>query len=502
MLTPQLSSVDPISPSYLRRSMLRGSGWAVLLRWGIRLTGLASTLVLARLLTPGDFGVVAIAMLVVGTIEVFSQTGHASALIRHPDPQREHYDTAWTLAIVVGLALAGAIMLVAPLTEIYFREPRATLVMQFLALRAALGGMENIGVVTFERNLQFQRIFQIGLYSKLFSLFVTLTLAVALRTYWALVAGILAGQLARTAQTYWVSSYRPRLSIAKAREIWAFSLWALLKNIGVYMNAQLDQFAVGGFAGAAAMGQYNVAEDVASSPTDELNGPIVSTLFPVMAKAQGDLEHRKQLYLEVLYWTALICFATSIGVALVSHDMIELLLGEQWIALATFMPWLALAAGLFGLTSSVYSSFDVIGRPRRAAALQWTRVGGMAVAVLIAAVHWSTLEAVAIARFLVALMMAPSLLFALARGLGIPFRDVIVTLWRPLLAASVMAGAVLSINEVFGLTGPARLLSDVVIGAVVYCAALMIMWISIGRPPGPEATLYNRVVRSLGHARP
>src|SRR3974390_726878 len=95
--------------------MLRGSAWMIGLRWAVRLIGVISTIVLARLLTPNDFGVVAIAMIVVGMFEMLSAPGQGAAIIRHRDPTRDHYDTAWTIYVAVGLAVGAAIYLVAPL---------------------------------------------------------------------------------------------------------------------------------------------------------------------------------------------------------------------------------------------------------------------------------------------------------------------------------------------------------------------------------------------------
>src|SRR5258708_38810242 len=98
-------SVPHKQPHYSpKRQMLRGSIWAMALRWSVRLTGLISTIVLARLLTPADFGLVTIASLIIGIVEVFSQSGPYAALTRHPDPTREHYDSAWTIALLLGIA--------------------------------------------------------------------------------------------------------------------------------------------------------------------------------------------------------------------------------------------------------------------------------------------------------------------------------------------------------------------------------------------------------------
>src|SRR3954451_25056865 len=115
--------------------MLRGSAWMIGLRWAMRLIGVVSTLVLARLLTPDDFGVVAIAMVVVGMFEMLGDTGQGAAIIRHRNPTRDHYDTAWTIYVAVVIALGAGIYMIAPLTNIYFHDERASLVMQCLSIR-------------------------------------------------------------------------------------------------------------------------------------------------------------------------------------------------------------------------------------------------------------------------------------------------------------------------------------------------------------------------------
>src|SRR5215472_7511173 len=135
--------------------MLRGSMWTLGIRWSIRLTGLVSTVLLARLLTPADYGIVAIAVVIVGAVDVFRLTGERSAIIRHPNPTREHYDSAWTMSVLLGLGLGLIILLLSPISASYFHEPRALAVVQVLAVRTMASGFENIGTLNFQRDLQF-----------------------------------------------------------------------------------------------------------------------------------------------------------------------------------------------------------------------------------------------------------------------------------------------------------------------------------------------------------
>src|SRR5579862_8839207 len=110
---------EPAERSSLQRQMVKGSAWGIGVRWALRMLGLVSTIFLARLLTPADFGIVTIAMIILGTVEIFTQTGQHLAIIRHPNPTREHYDSAWTIFIILYSALALIIFFCAPLTVIY-----------------------------------------------------------------------------------------------------------------------------------------------------------------------------------------------------------------------------------------------------------------------------------------------------------------------------------------------------------------------------------------------
>jgi len=467
----------------------------VTLRWAMRLTGVVSTVILARLLTPADFGIVAMAMIVVGMLEMLGQTGQAAAIIRHTSPGREIYDAAWTISVLSGFVIAVAIVAIAPLTKAYFHEPRAVLVVQCLAVRAFLGGLENVGMVDFSRNLRFGGVFQYNIYTKLFSFCVTVTLAFVLRNYWALVAGILSAQVMRTILSYVLHPYRPRLSFVKIHEISSFSFWTLVRSSGSYLTGRVDQIAVGGVAGTSAMGRYTVASDVAASPSAEIMWPLTWVLYPVMAAHQVDPEQLRRLYLQSLGWTFIICASTSVGVALVAPEMVRLILGSKWLDVIPLMGWLALDAGLMGLCLSAYSFLDVVNLPRVGARMQWMRLILLTVAVFPVAYLTKDLVAVAETRFFATAVFIPALFFAVGPHANVTRYDYLLALWRPFAAAAAMAFAVWTANHALPITGNLRLAIDVVLGASTYCGAILVLWQLSGRPDSPERDAINLLKR-------
>jgi O-antigen/teichoic acid export membrane protein len=469
------------------RHMLHGSFWMISLRWALRLTGVVSTVILARLLSPADFGIVAAAMIVVGMLEMFNQTGQRLAIIRIAEPTNEHYDSAWTISVLIGLVVGAAIFLIAPYAPIYFHDLRVVPVMQCLALRAVLGGLENIGIVDFRRNLQFDRFFWYNLYAKLVSFVVALSAAIFLRNYWALVGGIVSGAAATTLLSFTMSPYRPRLSFSRVGEIWGFSIWTLIRSIAFYFNGQIDLFAIGGFAGSARMGGYAVAHDVGASPTDEINGPMVAVLFPVMAKVQDDAAELRRLYLRALGWSAVICASTSTGVAMIARDMVPILLGPKWIATIALIPWLALAAGVLGLTSGAFGTFDALNMPRRGARMALVRLAMLAVVIMPVAYLTRDLTIVAASRLAVTALFVPTLFLSVGKAVGATPASQMDVLWRPVVAACMMALGIATANSFLAEGGAVRLLADIALGSMIYAGTLFAAWQIAGRPLSPEA---------------
>ena len=356
------------------RALAHGSAWMVGLRWAMRGLGLLSTFILARLLTPADFGLVAMAMLVVGLVEVFGQAGQQLALIRIPDPVRADYDAAWTLGILIGFSVALVLWAISPLAALYFHEPRAGWLIRLLALRPFLTSLDNIGVVAFRKELRFGREFGFQLAQRLAQIAVTIGCAVWLRDERALVAGLIGGPAIGIVLSYALHPYRPLLSLARVRGLLAFSGWMLLVNVAQYVHDKADEFVVGGVASAGAMGRYSVAADAATAPTIEVVLPATRALFPVFARLGDDRAAVRAAYLDVFSAATLISVATGLGMALVAGDFVRVALGEQWIAAIPLVRLLAIAGGLYGIMHNGITVLSATGHARISGLLAASRL--------------------------------------------------------------------------------------------------------------------------------
>ena len=227
------------------------------------------------------------------------------------------------------MLLAVALYATAPLVGGHFEDPRVTEVIRTLSLRALIGGFENIGIVDFRRDLLFAQDFRFGVAKKVATVVVTLAAALWLRNYWALVIGQVLGKVIEVGISYRMSDYRPRLSLARAGEIWGFSQWLVLARFARLMNRQFDRWVVGTIGGASAMGHYYVASDFAASPSDEVVLPMSRAAFPVYSRLQAEPAALRQALYNVLSSMTAISFVMGLGMAVVADDFVRVALGDE-----------------------------------------------------------------------------------------------------------------------------------------------------------------------------
>jgi len=477
--------------------MAKGAAWMISLRFAIRCIGLVSVFVLARLLAPADFGLVAMATALSAALTSMSEFGFQIALIQNQAADRRHYDTAWTLGLFRGLVVAGALVAAAGELAAVFSDHRLEPILFWFAFGVLVMSFENIAVVDFRRDLQFQREFVYRGLAKLASFVVTIPLAIVLRNYWALVVGTVAGQLAAVALSYTMCAYRPRLALSAWRELIRFSRWLLLNNILHVLYHRIDTFVIGRYAGAQPLGLFRVALEIASLPTTEMVAPIRSAILPGYAKLAADRGRLRADFVTTFGIIVIVAMPLAVGLALTADSLVRLLLGGQWLDAIPLLEVLCIAGAINVCTANTWPVFIALGRP-------WINTALMAlgVALLVPLLFWSVLKAGAIgaawAITTVAGIMLASNLFAVLRLLGLSGGQLLAQVWRTLLAVVVMSGAMLGVEAAWpygeGAFATASLLAGkIVTGAATYLTSLWLLWRLTGSQDGPEQVLISFV---------
>jgi len=312
------------------REIARGISWALLMRWTIKSVGLVSTIILARLLSPEDFGVAAICMLVSGFLYSITAFGSSMLLIRTKNIDRAHCDTAWTISLLQCLFTGTMIVLLAPIAAVYFNEPRATDVMYVLAFATFVSGFESIGPILNRRELKFEVDFRFHVYKRLLVFFATVGLALFFRSYWALVFGYLIGAIAGVILSYIIHSYRPSWSLERGYEYLRFALSIVPMRIANDLNQFAPKFIVGSLGSAHTMGAFTVSDGLATIFTLEIVKPMGRGLLPNYTRLANDKTQLTAEYKKILAIVMLLVIPVGMGVSAIADDLVTVLLGSLW----------------------------------------------------------------------------------------------------------------------------------------------------------------------------
>ena len=353
------------SPQPLSKKIFRGVVWVFTLRLIVRGLGFVKTVILARLLAPEDFGVLGIAMLAVSTVETFSQSGFNAAIIQKMDNTKSSLDTAWTVSAIRGALLFCILFFAAPLVASFFELPQAILVIKVIAITTLVSGFTNIGILFFQRELDFKRQFLYGFFPTLINLIVGITLAFMLRSVWALVWGVIAGSVIGLVLSYALHSYRPRIDLNKheLRDLFSFGKWLLASTILVFLLTKGDDILVGKMLGATALGLYQMAYLISNLPTTEIVHVVSQVTFPAYSKLHNDAVRVSEAYHKVLQLTAFFSFPLAGLIFVTAPEFTRLFLGEKWLSMVPAMQVLC----IFGVSRSINANFGVfflgIGKP-------------------------------------------------------------------------------------------------------------------------------------------
>lgn len=350
----------------LTRKVIRGGFWTFFLRLSNRLLSLARTIILARLLSPNDFGLFGIALLALGALENISKTGFNQALIQKQGNIREHLDTAWVVQISRGLLLGLLLYFGAPLIAKFFDEPNAVMLMKTIGIGVFIFGFKNIGVVYFRKELEFKKEY-IYLFSGTVADFgVAVIAAIIFRNAWALIFGYLSRAIVEIIASFLIQDFRPRLrlKVNSFKTLFSFGIWVWISGILIFLLTQGDDIIVGKIISVTALGLYQMAYKISNMPGTEITRVISQVAFPAYSKLQNSIERLREAYFRVLRLnTAVSVFVGGLIFAL-SPEITTVLLGDKWLPIITPIRILVVWGVIRSLVAGISPVFYSLGNPR------------------------------------------------------------------------------------------------------------------------------------------
>ncbi|HYP62314.1 MAG TPA: lipopolysaccharide biosynthesis protein [Acidocella sp.] len=472
----------------------------VLARLISRVIDLMTMLILARMLVPADFGLVAIAMTVVSILEAALELPLSEAMVRLPELKQSHYDTAFTLGLLRGLLICALVSAIAvPFANFYGHKQLVPLI-AFLSLAPAARGLLNPRLAYYAKNLNFAYEFRFELVGKIAAFLISVATALLTHSYWSIAVCTVGGPLVIALQSYVLFPFRPRLTLVEWRKFVDFLGWITLSQIVLAITWQSDQLLLGKVVRPAQLGLFSIANNVTNIPLAALFGPLLRPLLSAFTMLRDDRIRLQNSFQSAASAVVAIGLPILVGQSLVAGPMVRLLLGPKWLGAIPFVSLLdySLIPVLFGMLLTPLSMAQ--GETR---AMLWRNMVQMCVKlplVIAGALLYGFMGVIA-ARIVSEIVTAFYCMVIIRHLCGLPVARQFFGCWRSVAAVLFMAGVLKMTNAYFGsekqmIWVAVQLFTEIAIGAVAYAGCLLFLWLLAGKPQGLE-TLVLRLLAGL-----
>ena len=352
-------------PGGLQRRAARGLTWTMVQTWGGQALSLVVFIILARLLTPDDFGLVALAAVFVALAQLVVDQGLGDALIQRRVITERQIDTAFWIAVATGLLLTAALFLLAGPIAAALNEPDLVPILRVLSVTFLLSAFTSIPIALLTRALAFRPLAIRTVASIIGGGVVGVAMALAGSGAWALVGQQLAAAAISVVALWSVTPWRPRLRFSREdfAELFAFGVRVLGSDILGFIGRNADNFLIGAFLGIVPLGIYAVGYRILDVSHRLLINVARKVTFPALSRLQHDETRLVRAYLRVTRLAAVLIIPAYVGLALVAPELTVVVFGERWMESGPVAAVLFLSGPVLGLQAFSGSLLYAAGRP-------------------------------------------------------------------------------------------------------------------------------------------
>ncbi len=425
-----------------------GIKWTSVSQFGRQIVQWGTTLVLVRLLSPSDFGLVGMAIVITGFVTLFKDLGTSAAVIQKKDISEETLSSIFWLNAGIGFLAMLIIWSLSFCIGLFYHEPRVVPILRVLCLTFFFSGLGVVHQSLFEKKLAFNRLALFEIVSTLAGAIVAIGFALKGYSVWSLVYQTLVSTIMMTSLLWLFSSWKPRWIFARQHMsmIRDFSLNLTGFNLFSYLARNMDNFLIGRFLGAEALGYYALAYRIMFYPIQSVYSVVGRVLLPLYSEIQDDLERFRRVYLKIAHTIAMITFPAMIALMVLARPLVLAVFGPRW----TPMIGLLMILAPVGLIQSIGTTVGIIyqAKGRTDWLFRWGLFAGIVtIFAFILGLNWGVLG-VATAYTTVSFLLAiPSFLIPF-KLIHLSFLDLLKELAFPFLNSLLMMGAIFLIRMI------------------------------------------------------
>lgn len=361
-----INNTDPEKGSALQKSLSAGH-WFLLDTVMQKILIFGTFFITARLLTPADFGLIALAGIYPGLLDSLTAIAFETAIIqKKPGEEMPYMNAVWTFNLVRSVLLFAIVFFTAPLAAHFLHNDNAVLLFRLSGLYLIFQGLNNIGQRLFTKALDYKKLFfrDIAMYGS--NSLISIATAFFLHSYWALFIGNAVGILAGTIATYVLSNYRPRFEISytKLKHLLPYSQWVFAQGLINRLSQTIESVLIGRFTNTTSIGLYGKAKTLANTPTSPLSNIIEKIGFSALVSVQDSKAQVREGLHKSFDLTASIALAFLVVIFIGGDQLVGIFLGAKWLGIIPFLKILTVVATLDALIMTIAGTmFNALSKP-------------------------------------------------------------------------------------------------------------------------------------------
>jgi O-antigen/teichoic acid export membrane protein len=459
----------------VKHKFLRSSLWLGIGSILLRSMELVRSVILARLLLPEIFGLMAILQLLRQGIQQFTQMSFGDAIIYRDTKIDESVNTAWILSIIRGLLLFVLLYFLSPFISSFYGEDVLNIGIKVIAIVFIFDGFNNTYMVLYRKNIDFKKIAILNLVTEFLGIVIVITLAYYLRNVWALLFGVLFSSFTKMLLSYRIAEKTPKFQFDKAIawEMFHYSKYLTGVGILVFLTTRMDDALVGKLLGMKELGFYLNAYFFANLPATHITAILAPLIFPTFAHYSEDQEKMNQLFLRVLKVVSMVTIPAAFGILALSDEIASVLLGEVWAPMAPPLKVLVFFGLFNALAACTGPLFKAIGKPN---IIFWIILWKL-ILILLFIYPLTTNYGILGTAFAVTIPMTLEQFYLwvlVRRSTGIPLKNMLSCLSKPVVISLVMYSLIMLLKTALPLTSIPLFFLYVLFGMLIYAIGVFI----------------------------
>jgi len=462
----------------LKTKAIHGIGWSGTSQIITQILHLAVKIILARLLTPEDFGIIGMALIFIAFIQTINELGLSAAIIQKQNLNERHLSTSFWVSLITGVFFCMASIIASPLIAHFFRESLIQPIIIFLSFGFIFNSLGAVHRAIVEKKIDFKSIAVIETVSAILYGSVSVALALCGFDVWSLVIALLADNAAKSLLLWTVCSWRPSMifDFKSFKELFRFGRNVMGSGIVQYIAFHTDYFLIAKFLGAASLGLYMFAYKIAVFPLLQISSVVTRVTFPAFSIIQNDNDRIRSGYLKAVKYTSLLTFPMLFGFAIIAPQFVPIAIGEKWTAM--ILPVQILCVG--GAVQSIGTHVGpvLLGKGRSDIHIKWDMftLAVLPISVLVGLGYG--INGVAAAMTTVIFLLSAAIINITNKLIELNFCDFLKVLFPAALCSTVMVASVALFKMISAhyLENTALLLDLIAIGIISYALSVRVIF--------------------------